>query len=151
MTEGAIAVLEADVGVWDGDLVVRMGGVESRNHGTMRTHLLGGKWLIADWSTDSGDFVGHGVYGWDPAKQKYVGTWVDSMRTFLVTGEGTWDADARTMTFIYTFELPGRGPITQREVTEKPSPDHHIFHSFISMNGAPETEFMTVHYTRRRD
>ncbi len=58
--------------------------------------LVGGSSLVIDFANDSG-FQGHGVYGWDPAKQKYVGTWVDPMRTFLSPMEGTWDAATKTM------------------------------------------------------
>src|SRR5947208_374462 len=140
----ATAVFDKDVGTWDADVLVRFPGGESRSRGTMRARMMAGRWLLADFSTETGDFHGHGVYGWDPQRGAYVGTWVDSMRTFLAVGEGHWDAAARTMTFRYEFDLPGRGRVTQRDVTETRSPDEQVFRSYVSMGGAPETEMMLV-------
>src|SRR5579864_1256485 len=102
-----IRVFETDVGTWDAEIEAFQPGDVQKSRGTMSGRLLGGRWLVLDFKNETG-FEGHGIYGWDPAAQSYVGTWVDSMRGFLVTGRGHWDAERRTMTFRYEYTAEGR-------------------------------------------
>ena len=44
-------------------------------------------------------FEGHGVYGYDVKKAKYVATWVDSMSKHIDMMEGTYDEKSKTLTF----------------------------------------------------
>ena len=60
-----------------------------------RRLACGGLWLISDFLNETTGFEGHGVHGWDPRKKAYVGTWVDTMRTFLGLVEGSYDPAAR--------------------------------------------------------
>ena len=47
----------------------------------------GGLWLLDDFQGEvmGGPFTGHGVTGYDPAKGKFVGTWVDSWSVSVMT------------------------------------------------------------------
>jgi hypothetical protein len=143
-------VFHQDVGTWEAEIVVRQGPIaaEQRSRGKMTCRLVcGGKWLISEFKTEDSDFEGHGVYGWDPARSKYVATWVDTMRTFLTVGEGDWDAEAQTMTFRYEAELPGR-TLRWREVTNKKNPSEYIFRSYMPDEDGEEFEMMTVTYRK---
>ncbi len=72
--------------------------------------LPGGLWLISDFQSDfeGVPFAGHGQYGYDTAKNKYVGTWIDSMTTQFMTEEGTYDESSETL----VMEGPGVDPTT---------------------------------------
>jgi hypothetical protein len=145
-----LEILAMDAGVWDADIEVTPapGAPPVASKGTTTNRMgCGGTWLITDYEADSG-FAGHGVYGWDPARGKYVGTWVDTMRTFLVIGEGTWDAAARAMTFRWEARVGGRD-LKWREVTEKPDDTTRIFRSIMPSGDGGEFEMLKVTYRRK--
>jgi Protein of unknown function (DUF1579) len=147
------AVFQKDVGTWEAQVEVRPGpgAPPQRSQGTMVARLVsGGRWLVTEYKNEESGFEGHGLYGWDSAKQKYTGTWVDNMRTTLVLGEGTWDAAARTMTFQYEMNRPDGGLMRWREVTETRGADTQVFRSIISLPDGTDFEMMTATYTRRR-
>jgi hypothetical protein len=145
-----LAVLEGDVGTWDADVEVRVAGPPvPPSKGVSQNRLVGGRWLVVDFRNDSG-FEGHGVTGWDAVRRAYVSTWVDTARTFLAVGEGTWDAEARTMTVTFEATLPDGRRHRWREVTERPDGDTRVFRSFVPGPDGCEQEVMTVTYRRRR-
>lgn len=146
----AIKLFEKDIGTWDGEVEVRPypGADPQTSKGVMTNRVLGGRWLVSDFKNDSG-FEGHGVYGWDDAKQRYVGTWVDGMRGQLVIAEGSFDDASRTMT--YRIELTHDGKtFTARDVTQMVDDNTQVFRSFIEMGDAPPHEVVTATYRRRR-
>src|SRR5262245_15658768 len=80
------AVFAADAGPWDVGVEARPvpGAPAVVSSGIATSWLVcGGMWLVSDFKNETSGFEGHGIYGFDPVKQKYVGIWVDSMRTFL--------------------------------------------------------------------
>src|ERR1700689_3094594 len=84
------AVFSKDVATWDADVLVRMPGAppqESRGVAVNRL-VCGGLWLVSDFKNETTGFEGHGVFGYDAQQKKYVGTWVDPMRTFLAPMSG---------------------------------------------------------------
>jgi Protein of unknown function (DUF1579) len=146
-------IFQKDVGTWDAEVVVRPGpgAPPQTSRGVAVNRLIGGVWLVSDFKNDS-DFEGHGVYGWDPAKKKYVGTWVDSMRTFLAPMEGMWDAATKTMTFVGEGTTADGRTMRWRETTTVTGPDTQVFRTFIAgagENGA-DLEVVTTTYTRRK-
>src|SRR5687768_4656830 len=98
-----IKLFEKDIGTWDGELEVtpQPGAEPQRSTGVMVNRVVGGRWLVADFKNATTGFEGHGIYGWDAAKRCYVGTWVDPMRSSLVIATGTFEPEARRMTYRY--------------------------------------------------
>lgn len=143
-------VFRKDVGTWDAEIEVRHPGApQSRNRGVSESRLAcGGMWLVTDFRTESGDFEGHGVYGYDPQNRKYIGTWVDPMRTSLAKMEGTWDAEKRAMTFHGELALP-HGTMRWREVTETVDANTQIWRQYMPGPDGVEVETMTITYRRR--
>lgn len=140
-----------DVGIWDAEVEVRPqpGAPPQHSRGVSVNRLVGGRWLIADFKNETSGFEGHGIYGWDAAKQKFVSTWVDSMRSSLVVAEGTWDPGSRTMT--YRGELTmGDKKLSWREETQSLDADTQLFRSFVTLPNGGEHEMMIVTYRRRR-
>jgi hypothetical protein len=144
-------VFEKDVGTWDAEVVVRPspGAAEQRSRGVMTSErVCGGKWLMTHFKNETSGFEGHGLYGFDTQKLQYTGTWVDDQRTFLAVGQGTWDEEARTMTYRYEVELPGR-TLKWREITFRQDEGTHLFRSMFTGPDGVEFEMMTVTYRRR--
>jgi hypothetical protein len=145
-------VLEKDVGTWDGDVTIRMPGAPPQeSRGTMVSRLVAdGMWLVMDFKNETTGFEGHGVFGYDPHKKKYVGTWVDPMRASLDPMEGTWDAATRTMTYTVFHSGPA-GSREWHEVTQSIDDDTRVFRVLMApFGGGEEAEVMTVKYRRRR-
>jgi hypothetical protein len=145
------AVFEKDVGTWDAEVEVRPGpGAEpQRSRGITTNKLVAGAWLVSDYQAESG-FAGHGIYGFDQTKNKYVGTWVDSMRRFLVIAEGEWNESEKKMTYRGEAQMPDGRKLKWREETTTIDPDTQIFRSFMPLLDGSDFEMMTVKYRRRR-
>jgi len=145
-------VFKKDVGTWDATIAVSAGpGMPPMvSEGVTTSRLAcGGLWLITEFTNRTTGFEGHGVYGFDPARRKYVGTWVDPMRTFMAVGEGTWDAATRTMT-MWTEATGAQGkPMRWRETTATLDPDTQVWRSFMPAPGGGEVEVMSATYKRR--
>ncbi len=139
-------LLARDVGTWDAEVVVRPapGAPEQRSRGVSVQRLVGGRWLVADFKSETG-FEGHGILGWDASRQAYAGTWVDAMRSFLVVMEGQWDEGARALTLHAAASLADGRTLRWREVTEHVDDDTRSFRQHIG-----DHETMTVTYRRRR-
>jgi len=146
----ATEVFEKDVGVWDVEMQirpapgvppVRLAGV------SMNRRIGGGRWLVVDHRAESG-FEGHGIYGWDPSTGKYTGAWVDSTQTSITRSEGTWDAAARTMTFL-TTGTHGDKQIGYREITESMADGTRVYRNMIPTPDGGEFEMIRAVYRRK--
>jgi hypothetical protein len=146
-------VYQKDVGVWDADVVINPGPgappIPSKGVATNRMGC-GGRWLICEFKNETTGFEGHGIFGYDPAKGKYVGTWIDPMRTFLTIYEGTYDSATKTMTMWVETEITQGKRIRWRETTETKDRDTQIWRQLMTLPGGNEFEAMTVTYSRRK-
>jgi hypothetical protein len=145
------SVFQKDVGAWDVALSIRMGpGDPQESQGVALGRLVsGGRWLVVEFRNETTGFEGHGVYGWDAVKQRYVGNWVDDMRPFMAIGEGTWDEGTRTMTWLTDVPGPDGNPMRLRETMQAVSDDEKSYRVFVP-GPAGDFEMMTAKYTRKR-
>jgi hypothetical protein len=148
-------LLKQFVGTWEATVKSYMApGQSNESKGTERNRTgMGGLWLIQDFRADfmGQPFQGHGFIGYDPAKKKYVGTWIDSMQTFILITEGTFDDTHKI--FTQTAEGPDpTGKMTKwKMVTVFKDADHHEFTmSSLGEGGKDKTE-MVISYERRKD
>jgi hypothetical protein len=146
----ATAVFAKDEGTWDAEMTIvpgpGMAPIQQKGVSTNR-RIAGGRWLVVDFRAESG-FEGHGVYGWDAARERYTGAWVDSLQTAIARGEGTWDPAARTMTFEVEVAHAGQ-MVRYREVT-KTLPDGSLeYRHFLPTPGGGEFEMIRTVYRRR--
>lgn len=132
---------------------------ESKGTATRRS-LMDGRYVVmevkgkmqmpgADGKPHDMDFNGMGMEGYDNAKQKFVGTWIDNMGTGIMMSEGTYDA--ATKTFTYTGEFVMMPGMTQkiREVVKAPDKDHMMLEWFETRGGG-EVKTMEINYTRKK-
>ncbi len=123
--------------------------IESKRRATTVNRMgVDGFFLLNEYTQYDGDraaFRGFGVYGWDPARERYSMYWVDSMGSPPAAQVwGTWEGD--TLTF--QQETP-RGH--HRYVYVLEAEDRYVFRMASSKDGATWTEILTGVYTRVGD
>src|SRR5438552_8772342 len=115
------AILKREEAVWDARVEMQMGppGTPAQVSTGLETNtLLGGLWLVSDFkgTMQAQPFQGHGTFGYDSLKKKYVGVWVDSMSSSLMRTEGDYDAAAGALTMIGEGPGPDGNLVKFREV-----------------------------------
>jgi hypothetical protein len=122
--------------------------------GTESARMLGGFWLVAQGRSDMGGMPFESVLtlGYDPEKQKYVGSWIDSMTGYLWKYEGAVNAAGTILTLDIEGPSPaGPGKLARyKEATEFKSPDHRIFTSSIQGEDGNWTSTVTVNYRKKK-
>jgi hypothetical protein len=143
-------ILKKDVGVWDATLEMAMPGMPATTTtGTETSTLMAGRWLITEFEADMGGqpFEGHGISGWDPAKQVYVGVWVDTMTTEITHSESTYDAEKKVLSGWMETTDPMGGKSKAKTEEEWPAEGTRIVRMYPTQD-APEP-FMTITYKKR--
>lgn len=144
--------LAAAAGTWDA-AIEGMGpdGQASLSKGVSERRMLGGFWLIDDFTADMGGmpFIGHGMTGYDPEKKVYVGTWTDSMSPALMLMEGTYDKSGKVLTM--TGMGPGMDgkPTKMRMVSTMKDANTEVFEMFQPGPEGKEMRTLKITYTRR--
>jgi hypothetical protein len=145
-------LLKKDVGAWDATSEMFMGGPGSAptvSKGTETVRMVGGFWQVSDFAAEmmGQPFEGRGAMGYDPAKKKYVGTWIDSMTPGYYTVEGTYDAATKTLTATMEGPDPSGAIVKTKETTEWKDADTRVF-TMYDADG--KTVSMRITYKRRK-
>lgn len=124
----------------------------SRFEGVERGRMVGDVWLLIE---GEGSVPGGGMatnlmtLGYDPQKQRFVGTFLGSMMTSLWHYEGTLDADGRKLTLETEGpSMTGEGTARYRDSIELVSEDERVMTSDVEGADGAWTRFMTM--TSRR-
>jgi Protein of unknown function (DUF1579) len=127
--------LKQFLGEWESEVEVFMvpGQPPMKHKGTEVCRAIGGLWVIGEGKSDMGGMTyGHLLtLGYDPEKKKYIGTWIDSMLTYIWKYEGTVDAAGKVLTLETegpSMMKPGQ-MAKYKDVTEFKSKDHRAFSS----------------------
>jgi hypothetical protein len=143
-------------GTWDTDakFMTEPGKPMAESKGTERAEMvLGGFWLAYEYKGEmlGSPFTGRGTMGFDQQKRKYVGTWIDSMKSGLFLSEGTADEDGKVFTMMTQGYCDGEGrSITMKQVYEIKDKDTWTL-SFLTPNpDGKEMTTGTIEYRRRR-
>ncbi len=115
-------MLAQEAGQWMGEMKMFINGPDadpvvmpcSEKNVMMDTGL----WLISEF--ESGPFKGHGQFGYDPEKKKFVGSWIDNQTSSLGIMEGTHDAKTNETTYLSKMMNPATGKM---EPSKKCEPD----------------------------
>ncbi|MGF1567102.1 MAG: DUF1579 domain-containing protein [Nodosilinea sp.] len=121
--------------------------------GTESVKSVGGLWVIAE---GQGDMCGSPAttlmtLGYNPQKQRFVGTWVGSMMTHLWIYDGELDAAERVLTLHSEGPtMAGDGKLAPyKDVIEFKSDDHRMLTSFCLGDDGQWHQFMTANYHRQ--
>lgn len=148
-------------GEWTADikLVDPSGGPALEFQGRQEDRLGGcGLWLITDLrmvATTTGEepppYHGHGVLGYDPARDKLVGLWVDSNTNWLASAEGEVDPEGKRLVLDIQGRDPANGePMVQRFVTTRLGKNRRQLDVFIPAPDGSEFAVATIEYTRSK-
>lgn len=112
---------------------------------------LGGIWIIAE---GEGEMPGGGIglsvmsLGYDPQKNRFVGTWIGSMMTNLWVYDGELKGDTLTLNSEGPdWEAPGK-LANYRDVIEFQDDDRRTLTAFVKGSDGTWGELMKVYYRR---
>jgi len=124
--------------------------------GTATATSLGGFWVIItiDNQMDGTTMRGVMTVGYDPKSKKYIGTWVDSMTSYLWKYEGSVDEAGKVL----TLGAPGPNMLDPtsdkqlnfRDVFEIKGKDHLVLSGSVEAEPGKWTTFMTMNFERKK-
>jgi hypothetical protein len=148
--------LQRLVGEWTSEMeaVMEPGGAPMTETGAESTRSIGGVWVVSEGRgtmPDGRPSTTLMTLGYDPARQRFVGTFVGSMMTNLWVYEGELDAAADVLT-LHTegpsFADQGK-TAAYRDAIELRGDDHRVLTSSYRGDDGEWHQFMTAHYRRR--
>lgn len=147
--------LDKFIGEWTWESECSMGTdlPPTKTIGTEVVRSLGGLWIIAEGEGEMPDgSSGKTIMtlGFDPQKDRFVGTFIASMMTHLWPYNGSLDAAEKVLT------LDSEGPnfsnsaiAKYQDIIEFVSDDHRVMKSQILEDNGKWKLFMTAHYRRQ--
>jgi len=150
--------LQQFVGEWnyEHEAVMAPGQPPIKCGGLERVRSIGGLWVVGEGTgemPDGGTATTMITLGYDPAKQRFVGTFIGSMMSCMWVYEGALDRVSNTLTLDCDgpdFSTPGK-TAQYRDVIELKNADHRILTSHILGEDGKWNCFMTAHYRRVKE
>ena len=130
---------------------------QSAGQWTESVRSLHGLWILAEGNGETpGGTAATTVMtlGYDPEKQRFVGTWIGSMMTHLWIYDGELDETGKILTL--ASEGPDMSPegkgrmLKYRDVIELKSDDHRTLTSHVQGENGEWRQFMTATYRRKK-
>jgi hypothetical protein len=148
--------LEQLVGEWETEMeaIMEPGKPPAKHTGTESVRSLT-TWVVCE---GRGEMLGGGnattvmTLGYDPAKKRFVGTFIGSMMTNLWVYDGQLDAAGKVLTLDAegpSFTDPSKSA-KYKDSIEIVSPDHRILSSQFQADDGTWHRFMTAHYRRKK-
>lgn len=116
------------------------------------TLVSGGFWLKSEFRAEMMGqlFEGHGLFGFDTHQKAHVGTWVDSMGTWMALSKGTCSGDCREQTLVFEGWDEAGKPVTYKETHTQTDRDHRQMVMFTKRKGGAFKRIMEIEYTREK-
>jgi hypothetical protein len=153
---GQHKLLQKRVGKWNFTMKSWMdpkGGAPVESTGTAEVKPLLGDRFTQTQVTASfmgKPFSGVGLTGYDNAKKKIVGTWVDSMSTGIMHSEGTVDPGGKVITSSMVGTDPMTGKESKSRVVETHEGEYKVVEEFFEKKAGKEVKVMEITYTRAK-
>lgn len=147
--------LDRMVGEWssEAECVMEPGQPPATFQGTETVRSLGGLWIVAE---GQGDMPGGGAMnsiltlGYDPARQRYIGTFIASMMTHMWLYEGNVEGGVLTLdTEGPDFSTGGKTMARFKDAIEWIDADCRVMTSRMQGEDGQWRQFMTARYRRR--
>jgi uncharacterized protein DUF1579 len=148
-----------DVLAGDWDLVLRMwmapGAPPEEQKGTSSSKwTLGGRWLHTETKGQmmGMPFEGVGQLGYDNFRKRYVMTWTDTNTTAMLTAEGSFEQDGKTLHLYGKMDewMDGTVGKNVRYTYRIASPDKVVFEILDLDIGEANNKVIEILYTRRK-
>ena len=115
-------LVKLEVGTWDALVEFPPASPDAKPtyaRGVQTNTLVpGGRWIRNDIEVEP-SYAGHGTWGWDPRRQRYVGIWVDSNTDYVRLDEGRYDEATRTLTWESELRQPDPHPPAKFRLVEE--------------------------------
>ena len=96
-------------------------------------------------------FSGESTTGYDNVNKKFVSSWIDNMGSGIMTMEGSYEDQTKTLTFIGKMTDPTTGTLMDfKETLKVISPDSHVLTMYM-VQGDADIKTMEIIYTRAKD
>lgn len=147
-------LLKRFVGAWTStsECTIAPGADPMKSSGKMVSRMLGERWVVSEMTVGEGVAAVEGILtiGYDPAEQKYVGTWTDNMQNRLWVYEGSYDEEKRTLMLDTTGpNITGEGEIIPyQDSYEFVSDDEIVMRSKAKGEDGEWVTFMTSQMRR---
>jgi hypothetical protein len=147
--------LQQFVGEWEStaEAMIAPGQPPMTCHGKATSRMIGGFWVVTEGEADMMGVKIQSLQtiGYDTAKKKYTGTWIDSMFNYMWQYEGTIDPTGKTL--VLEAEGPNMmagGKLTKfRDAYEFKSNDHIEVTSSMLGEDGKWIEFMKGQLRRK--
>jgi hypothetical protein len=149
--------LQQLVGQWTYEHECIMGPDQppTKASGSESVRSLGGLWVLCEGQgemPDGGPATTLMTLGFDPAKKRYVGTWIGSMMTHLWIYDGELDPTGKILSL--HAEGPSFDDVTKmakyKDVIELKDGDHRVLTSHLLGDDGQWHQFMTASYRRKK-
>lgn len=145
--------LQQFVGEWTSEMECSMGPDKPPEtyRGTDSVRSIGGLWVVCE---GRGDMPGGGpaqmimTLGYDPAKGRYVGSFIGSMMTHQWLYEGSRDGSVLTLDTEGPSFADPKALAKYQDIIEIVGPDHRTLSSQFQGDDGQWHRFMTAHYRR---
>ena len=148
--------LQQFVGEWEteAECTIAPGQPPIKCEGVEKAEMLGGFWMTARGQSEMMGMKISSVLtiGYDPEQEKYVGSWIDSMSSYLWHYAGSVDKSGKALTLLTEGPCHLRpGEVCKfKEVVEFKSADERVFTSSVQGEDGEWTTFVTVKYRRKK-
>lgn len=120
--DAAKQILAMEAGTWDADITFpsnEAGKPDQKAKGVQVNRLRsGGMWMLNEFSVDGTPYEGTGVWGFDRAKGRFSGIWVDNNDQQIRADDGRWDEATKTIIWSANVATP-TGAFQRLLFTEK--------------------------------
>ena len=151
-------------GTWDGTAEMFMGPDQPPmvSQGAVHYRMLGELWLIGDMETpmDEGAPSMDNIItlGFDPAQDKFVGSFISPMMTMMWVYSGSREGDRLVLDAMGPDMAPGAEPgpdgkprmVPYQDIFELVSPDEHTLRSQVQTADGSWFTFNTCTYKRKK-
>lgn len=148
-------IVMQDAGKWtiQGKMLLPEGFQEFKGEETVVA--IGEFWTVSHYSSDVfGGLKGSSTFGFDPIAKQFVGTWVDSFQPTTTHMKGSYDKEAKTMTYATAgIGMDGK-PMPGKIIIQYRSVDSRIFtmmHKDPTGKTNKMVTTMEMTYTRKSD
>lgn len=149
--------LQKMVGEWtcEAEAVMEPGKPPAKFTASESVRSIGGIWVQCEGKSEmpgGGTTTTLLTLGYDPARKRYVGTFLGSMMTHLWVYDGTMDAAGNVLTLDTEGPSFGNGAklAKYKDVIEFKSDDHRVLSSHMLGDDGQWHGFMTAHYRRAK-
>jgi hypothetical protein len=143
------------VGEWEYESECIMGPDQPpmKAPGRSSNRLLGDVWLVSEWKGETPDGQTGTMQmqlGYDPAKQRVVGTFIGSMMAMMWVYDGGWDAAGKVLTLNADGpSFSGDGTTAHyQDIFEIVDKNNHVLRSQVQGADGKWTQFMSATFRR---